>query len=304
LPDIFISYRREDTSGVAGHLAADLRSRFGRSNVFIDVDSILPGVDFEEKITHTLARCQVTFVLIGPGWAASRLPDGGRRLDEERDYVRREIAMALNRDDVTVVPVLVEGAAMPAEADLPAEIQRLSRLNASELSNKRWRFDVGQLSRIAASHDQPWSRWWHAVPRWALAIPVALAVVIAAVIILTAGGSVPKASAQQLVPATTPPKVNLCTAQLTTYVDGTIKPLECNGGKLNTLAWEYLARYEPFVMQAGVYATEQEVQQAICEDFKSKQVTVPLETQIYAIAALYYDWRFVLPPSPANANCP
>jgi len=78
---IFISYRRDDTSGEAGHLAADLRKRFGRENVFIDIDTIAPGVDFETRISQALNACRVTFVLIGNNWLNLTLPDGTRRLD-------------------------------------------------------------------------------------------------------------------------------------------------------------------------------------------------------------------------------
>jgi hypothetical protein len=44
--------------------------------------------------------------------------------------------------------VLVENAGMPASAELPEEIQRLARLNALELSNKRWRYDLGDLLEV------------------------------------------------------------------------------------------------------------------------------------------------------------
>jgi hypothetical protein len=41
--------------------------------------------------------------------------------------------------------VLVEGAAMPRPEDLPADLARLTRLNAIELSDARWTFDVDRL---------------------------------------------------------------------------------------------------------------------------------------------------------------
>ena len=110
---IFISYGRDDTSGEAGHLAADFRKHFGRENVFIDIDTIAPGVDFEARINQALSVCRVTFVLIGRHWLNVTLPDGTRRLDYERDYVRKEIATALRHPGMGVVPVLVEGAVMP-----------------------------------------------------------------------------------------------------------------------------------------------------------------------------------------------
>src|SRR2546430_7627981 len=136
MPSIFISYRREDTSGEAGRLAEDLAEQFGRSSVFIDIDAIGPGADFEQRIRDALDACQMALVLIGDRWLDA-LPEERRRIDEEGDYVRQEIATALERSDVTVVPVLVEGAKMPVPGELPPEISALAKRNAVELSNKR-----------------------------------------------------------------------------------------------------------------------------------------------------------------------
>ena len=78
---------------------------------------------------------------------------------------------------------------MPSQDELPADIAGLTRLNAFELSNKRWQFDIGELSRLALRHDT----WWHRFPRWArVGVPV-LGVTIAAVaigiVLLTSGSS-------------------------------------------------------------------------------------------------------------------
>jgi hypothetical protein len=46
---------------------------------------------------------------------------------------------------VRVVPVLVEGARMPAETDLPDELKPLARRQAHELTDSRWDYDIGRL---------------------------------------------------------------------------------------------------------------------------------------------------------------
>src|SRR5256885_1019645 len=197
MPSVFISYRRLDTAGEASHLADDLVERFGRSSVFIDIDSISAGADFEARIGEALDTCQVALVLIGDRWLTVELPDGSRRIDDEADYVRKEIAAALERDDVTVVPVLVEGAEMPPAGELPSDISRLPKLNALELSNKRWRYDFGQILGIAEGHDTWWRRFVRWLPRWAKrGGPVlALAVVGAvAAVVATSGGGPDKAT--------------------------------------------------------------------------------------------------------------
>jgi hypothetical protein len=42
---IFISYRRDDTSAWAGRLYDRLINRFGSNMIFMDVDNLAPGVD-------------------------------------------------------------------------------------------------------------------------------------------------------------------------------------------------------------------------------------------------------------------
>ena len=158
MPTVFISYRRDDTAGEAGRLADDLIERFGRSRVFIDVDSIPLATNFEDRIHAALDSCRVVFVLIGDDWLTARLPSDERRLDAEHDYLRQEVAAALERPDVAVVPVLVEGAQMPTAEDLPSDISALAKINAVDLSHKRWRADVGTLCEIAQRHDAWWSR--------------------------------------------------------------------------------------------------------------------------------------------------
>jgi len=65
---IFISYRREQASGVAGRLYERLADQFGETQVFMDVASIEAGVDFTEVITRAVASCEVLLAVIGPGW--------------------------------------------------------------------------------------------------------------------------------------------------------------------------------------------------------------------------------------------
>jgi len=189
MPKIFISYRRGDTGGHANHLADDLRKFFGKDNVFIDIDTIRGGVDFEERIEEALDQSRVTFALIGHGWLTAAVDGGTRRLDDDDDPLRREIAAALAREDVTMVPVLVEGASMPGKNELPSDIASLAKQNAMELSNKRWRYDVRQLCRVASEHDRWWQRWRRGrIRRYAMAALVTIAAVAALALALAGKG--------------------------------------------------------------------------------------------------------------------
>jgi hypothetical protein len=137
---IFISYRREQASGVAGRLYDRLVDRFGEAQVFIDVASIEPGVDFADVITRAVASCDVLLAVIGPGWLAASDDAGERRLDDPDDLVRLEVEAGLARD-VRVIPVLVEGATMSRRKDLPEDLATLARRNAFVLRLELPRFD-------------------------------------------------------------------------------------------------------------------------------------------------------------------
>jgi TIR domain len=191
IPSIFISYRRDDTAGHAGRLADALISHFGRANVFIDVAAISPGVDFEQRTRQALASCQLALILIGPRWLTLENPDGTRRIDADGDLVRQEVADALNRPDLTVVPVLVESASMPTTAELPPDIASLAKLNAFDLTNKRWHYDVAQLAQFARRYDKWWWRMLLRTPRLALRVapPVGLAVVAVVVVAVASSGT-------------------------------------------------------------------------------------------------------------------
>jgi TIR domain len=141
---VFITYRREETAAHAGRLYDAMVARFGEANVFMDVD-MAPGVDFVERITEAVAACHVLIVVMGPKWATVEDERGTARLADPEDFVRLEVETALRRPDVTPIPVLVAGARMPHRDDLPTEIRAITRRNALELSDQRWRYDVGRL---------------------------------------------------------------------------------------------------------------------------------------------------------------
>jgi hypothetical protein len=152
---IFVSYRRDDSSGHAGRLFDRLVHHFGKDRIFMDIDNIEPGEDFVTVIENAVGSCEILIAVIGRSWISS--PDDSRWLDNPNDFVRLEIGAALNRD-IRVIPVLVQKAVMPKSQDLPDELSRLSRRNALELSDHRWQFDVdqliGALERILAAREE------------------------------------------------------------------------------------------------------------------------------------------------------
>jgi hypothetical protein len=141
---IFISYRREDSAAQAGRLHDHLTQHFGADRVFMDVDAIGFGEDFARKIRESLAVTDALLAVIGKRWLDATDEKGRRRLDDPLDFVRTEIATALERAAV-VIPVLVGGARMPREDELPPALAGLARLNAIDISDSRFAADVRTL---------------------------------------------------------------------------------------------------------------------------------------------------------------
>ncbi|MEM9738279.1 MAG: toll/interleukin-1 receptor domain-containing protein [Pseudomonadota bacterium] len=135
---IFISYRREDSAASAGRLFDHLSARLGREEVFMDVDGIELGVDFYQVISEKVAACDALLAVIGKDWLSERLTD-------ESDFVRIEIAAALERN-VRVIPVLLDGATMPSSDQLPDALKLLARRNATHLTHMRFVEDAGRLA--------------------------------------------------------------------------------------------------------------------------------------------------------------
>jgi TIR domain len=141
---VFISYRRQEASHLAGRLYDRLADRFGESRVFIDVDTLELGVDFTEEIARKLDDCKVLLAVIGPQWLSASDQQGRRRLDDPNDLVRREVEEALARG-VRVIPILVEGARMPHSQDLPESLASLARRNALTVRHESFRYDADRL---------------------------------------------------------------------------------------------------------------------------------------------------------------
>lgn len=150
---VFVSYRRRDTSHLAGRLFDRLVDRFGADNVFMDVDSIQAGSDYREAINHAVERSDVMLALIGTGWLNATDESGRRRLEKSDDVVVLELVAALDRN-IRIVPVLVDGARMPGQDELPVALHPLVRRHAVQLDHQTFRSDAESLvAAILGSTD-------------------------------------------------------------------------------------------------------------------------------------------------------
>jgi len=141
---IFISYRRDESAAYAGRMADGFTEHFGKNRVFRDIDSIEPGLDFAEAIERAVDSSEVLIAVIGRNWLTATDAAGHKRLENPDDYVRMEIGAALQRN-IRVIPVLVQGAAMPRADELPDDLAPLARRNAFALHDTGWREGVQHL---------------------------------------------------------------------------------------------------------------------------------------------------------------
>jgi hypothetical protein len=204
-PKLFISYRRDETPVSAAWLYEVLVERFGEPNVFMDL-KFKPGENFVERTSEVVGACHILLVVMGPHWAT---PDGGNgagSIKDPDDFVRLETEIAMERNDVSVLPVLVGGAKMPHRDELPDKIRGLTDIQAKQLTNERRAEDMKELvgrveellppetvvhrvprptrpSRPAKKREPKDERR----PRWQIAVAAVAAVAVAAVVLVATG---------------------------------------------------------------------------------------------------------------------
>ena len=142
---IFVSYRRDDAPGDARGVHDGLASKFGRSNVFMDVDNLMAGQRFDKELRNALQSCDVFIAVIGPNWMDSL---AARTRDRARDYVREEIGEALG-SGIVVIPVCVGSdgrmPALPRPEDLPPDIRNLSLFQKHNIRHEHFTRDMSEL---------------------------------------------------------------------------------------------------------------------------------------------------------------
>jgi TPR repeat protein len=111
----------------------------------MDVDRLTAGQRFERELDRALGKCDVLIAVIGSRWMALLQEYAAQ---DRRDYVREEIAAALQRDMV-VVPVLVGREAsmpsLPPAQELPENIRDLVAFQKVNIAHESFRRDADDL---------------------------------------------------------------------------------------------------------------------------------------------------------------
>jgi hypothetical protein len=143
-PRVFLSYRRSDAEAMAQTLFWCLLNQVDGIALFRDSDTLQPGMAYADIIDQTIANCDVVLVLIGKKWLNAKHADGRLRLADADDLVRLEVASAL-RQGKKVFPCLLNGARMPKAEQLSPDLQPVTRLHATPISQASFDRDVKPL---------------------------------------------------------------------------------------------------------------------------------------------------------------
>jgi serine/threonine protein kinase len=146
--DIFINYRRADSTAQAGRLHTALQQKFGEDHVFMDTSSIHPGSKWPEELQAALKSARTVLVIIGPGWLRAGTDEWGMRpIDREEDWVRSELSFTFQGEH-EIVPVLVGRAKMPPPNALPECLRDLTQRQPLELRDTYWEHDILLLMQL------------------------------------------------------------------------------------------------------------------------------------------------------------
>src|SRR5687768_7290607 len=130
---IFISYRRDDSKEAVNWLFEKLKEKFGANVLFMDTGSIEAGDNWSEEIQQKLAEAEIVLVIIAKEWLTKGSDEfGRRRIDNENDWVRKEIETAI-QNNKTILPILLDDAKMPPSTALPDPIKKLESYQAYEI---------------------------------------------------------------------------------------------------------------------------------------------------------------------------
>jgi len=141
---IFISYRRDDGIDTAQLLQINLQKMFGDDSVFLDTVTMKAGDEFPIRLQSAIQEAKVVVAMIGPNWKGEEKDIN--RFENENDWVRRELEIALADENKKIYPVFVKGASVDgAFKDLPPTIERLKNFNIANLREKEFKQDLLSL---------------------------------------------------------------------------------------------------------------------------------------------------------------
>jgi hypothetical protein len=160
LAKIFISYRHDDAPTAVAWITHTLDERFGADNVFEYKHHAQPSRDFRKVIGAAIRKCDVMLAIVGNRWKLGR-GESASGIKGVDDWVRIEVETAIQLA-LPVIPVLVEGAIMPSQSDLPESLSDFAfftGMTVETSNNRNFLRDmdalVTEIDKLAAEQQQP-----------------------------------------------------------------------------------------------------------------------------------------------------
>jgi hypothetical protein len=130
--NIYVSYRKEDNPLLVGRIYDTLVREFGSSSVIKDVyyarDILKPDAPNPiGEVQWAINRSDVMLVIIGRYWLTDRA--GNRLLTDPDDLILQELGFAFTRKGLPIIPVLIDDAKAPTEAQLEPALKILAFKN-------------------------------------------------------------------------------------------------------------------------------------------------------------------------------
>ena len=144
---IFLSYRRADASTYTLALRLELQTRLRAAQIFVDTHTIQSGDAWPHQIDDALRLAKVVIPVIGKAWAGGD-ETGKRRIDDPKDWVHKELAIALAQKRNAVMPVLVDGARRLRQAELPEPLRELADIQPLKIDLDQWDHDLNSLFQL------------------------------------------------------------------------------------------------------------------------------------------------------------
>ena len=173
---IYMSHRDSTASPLVRRVYEQLLQEYGSARVFLDSNHRHADADFRATAAEYLQETVVMLICIDHHWATASDASGQAYLFQRDDDVRFEVEIGLESDDITLLPIVLNDAAMPAKDELPLSMRPLAGYHAlrvrntaefdadfKKLQQRLWQYDIDQkrTARLQAENSlaPPTSRW-------------------------------------------------------------------------------------------------------------------------------------------------
>ncbi|MBK8031409.1 MAG: hypothetical protein IPK17_18355 [Chloroflexi bacterium] len=188
-PIIFMCYRREDTGEIAGRIHEQLVKTFGESSILRDVDRISDRTVSRLVLANdVVSHSDVMVIVIGRNWAGvGETPAGKPKgITNPKDPIRIQIEAALKQPGMLILPVLVDGATLPA--DLPPSLQPIAAAEPVVISDAAL---DGQMKKIVGRIRSQYNGLSPRRVRQLIAVVVFILLLIIAFVLVQNGAALP-----------------------------------------------------------------------------------------------------------------